>query len=105
MKLLYRKRREAVLDVLQAAGSVRAAGLAIHVPLARETDDVWLVGRLREEGFAPTALSQWYASQAPEKGLVIGITNAAAETMPSDAARLLSLIRNDFGPAPQSRGA
>jgi len=33
------------------------------------------------------------------------LTNAAAETMPSDAARLLSLIRNDFGPAPQSRGA
>lgn len=105
MKLLYRKRREAVLDALQAAGSVRAAGLAVHVPLASEVDDVGLVGRLREEGFAPTALSQWFGSQAPEKGLVIGITNAAPETLPGDAARLLSLIRDDVRPAPRSRGA
>ncbi len=98
MKLLYRRRRDAVLTAVQALPGARAAGLAVHVPLASDIDDIGLVGRLREEGFALTALSQWYASRTADRGLVLGITNAVPETLPRDVAHLLSLIGEDAVP-------
>src|SRR5262249_50754238 len=80
MKRLYAVRREALLRCLREVASdsmkVQAtAGMAVVTVLPEFVSDVDIALRALEYGLAPSPLSPWYMQSAPQRGLLLGVTN------------------------------
>jgi GntR family transcriptional regulator / MocR family aminotransferase len=94
MKSLYRRGVELLRAGLTTAGvSHTLAGLALLVRLPPGADDRAVVARARALGFAPSALSGWYADAAGAPGLLLGVTNLDAVTAKRACAAIHALVR------------
>jgi GntR family transcriptional regulator/MocR family aminotransferase len=95
MKRLYQERRNALGAALDKLGVVQApAALGVLLQLPQGVSDVEVVARARRLGMSPSALSAWYAGEAPAQGgLLLGVTNVPEDMAPGYCERLLALTR------------
>jgi GntR family transcriptional regulator/MocR family aminotransferase len=97
MKRFYAGRRDALAACLARASADTAtamAGLAVQLTLPPGTDDVDIARRAAAQGLAPIALSPWYVSTPPRRGLMLGVSNVSEHTVAMDCERLLRLIHS-----------
>ena len=99
MRLLYARRRLALLDALEreAMGVLRAsnapeAGLHLVARLAVPADDVAASRRALEKRVYAAPLSTYYAGAAPEQGFVLGFANTREDRMAPAVRRLVEAI-------------
>lgn len=96
-KRLYSAQQDALQKYLEPRVKgieIEIAGLAALLRLPDGINDVSLVKRALSVGLAPAPLSVWYASSA-RSGLLLGISTAPQQHIPSACNRLLQIL-DDF---------
>ena len=74
------------------------AGLAVHMRLSENVDDVLLARDAIDLGIAPAPLSPWYLdTDRRESGLLLGVTNLGDRDLHRACSSLMTLISD---PAP-----
>ena len=98
MRLRYAERAAALTLALQQCFGPRidlsapAGGLTLLARFSTQATDVELVRQARDEGLAPSALSEHASMHAAGEGLLIGFTNVKPEQAGEMAARLKRAI-------------
>ena len=112
MRVLYARRRLALLDVLEreARGVLRAsnapeAGLHLVARLAVPADDVAASRRALEKRVYAAPLSTYYAGAEPEHGFVLGFANTREDRMSPAVRRLVEAITETRWRAPGRKRA
>lgn len=99
MKRIYGQRRSALMECLGLIDDNRMmAGLAVHMRLSENVDDVLLARDAIDLGIAPAPLSPWYLdTDRRESGLLLGVTNLGDRDLHRACSSLMTLISD---PAP-----
>jgi len=102
MRLLYARRRTRLASLIIDALGKEAlsefndnAGLHLVLSLPAECDDVALARCANERGILVRALSRYYSSDKPLKGLLMGFAAMAEEEMEAAFKVLLECIREN----------
>ncbi len=69
------------------------AGLAVVIELPESVSDRDIALRALPLGFAPSALSSWYAQPVKQQGFLLGVTNINEDRVLADCERLIDLVR------------
>ena len=100
MRVVYRERRDAVLEGLaeHCDGLLTLhnadAGLHAATLLSRGVDDAAVVSRMRARGLEATALSTCYLTRRARSGLLLGFAGAAATTLTAATRTLGEVLRS-----------
>ena len=98
MRALYRERRDAMRDAVQARlssyldGEPGEGGMHLLAHLRAGLDDVAISRRAREAGIACPALSSYYTGPGKRQGLVIGFAGTDIKTIPLLVERLAAVM-------------
>ena len=95
MRKLYGERRQflvnALADVLGDRLPLAVSDGGMHLLAATAPGaDRTLALRMRRQGMAPQALSDWYAEAPSQSGLLLGFTNIASEAQAKDLCRRMA---------------
>jgi GntR family transcriptional regulator/MocR family aminotransferase len=101
MKRLYAAGQEALVRCLTALDSdsikvQAAAGMTVVVALPQSVSDIDIAARARAFGLAPVPLSPWYAGDAGQQGLLLGVTNLDDRTLAASCSRLLEIALGHY---------
>lgn len=101
MRRLYRQRQATLRQALQQTFGEQVPLLGgecgMHLVLSLETDqnDMALVDRLIQSGYAPGALSGFYLGEQRQQGLVLGYGNTSTSQITAGVAQLARLLRGN----------
>ncbi|WNW12946.1 PLP-dependent aminotransferase family protein [Pseudomonas sp. DTU_2021_1001937_2_SI_NGA_ILE_001] len=102
MRQLYARRRQWLLDALQAQGGAhlqldeQAGGMHLLALLSNQ-DDGPVAAEARRAGLAVQGLSGWYLGEVRRQGLLMGFTNVASAEQANDLARRLAPLLRRAG--------
>lgn len=101
MRRLYRQRQTTLRQALQHAFGAHVpllggeCGMHLVLSLSEKHNDVALVDRLMQSGYAPGALSGFYLGEEKQQGLVLGYGNTSTSQITAGVAQLARLLRED----------
>lgn len=101
MRRLYRQRQATLRQALQQTFGEQVPLLGgecgMHLVLSLEADqnDMRLVDRLIQSGYAPGALSGFYSGEQKQQGLVLGYGNTSTSQITAGVAQLARLLRGN----------
>lgn len=101
MRRLYRQRQATLRQALQHTFGMQVpllggdCGMHLVLSLAEEHNDMAMVDRLIQSGFAPGALSGFYLGEQKQQGLVLGYGNTSTSQIMAGVAQLARLLRGD----------
>ena len=106
MRVLYARRRKALLDALRGraadlldAGEPPEAGLHLVARLRGRGKDGAISRRALELGVHAAPLSVFYAGERPQQGFVLGFAGTPSEAMAPAVERLTAAIRGTVNPS------
>lgn len=99
MRSLYAERREALIATLRPYLDSKiglqdqiSGGLHLYVPLSAPVTDKEIVSSASKEGMGCRALSQYFAGNSSEQGLLLGYTSCDTDTIENGVHRLMEII-------------
>lgn len=98
MRRLYRQRQATLRQALQHAFGAHVpllggeCGMHLVLSLSEKHNDVALVDRLMQSGYAPGALSGFYLGEEKQQGLVLGYGNTSTSQIKAGVAQLARLL-------------
>ncbi|MCP4314476.1 MAG: PLP-dependent aminotransferase family protein [Hyphomicrobiales bacterium] len=109
VRRIYAERRRVLIDLLKSelGGDAQIedpqAGMQFVLSFPDGCDDVGLSKAANEQGLSVSALSAYYASDQPRKGLVLGFCGFSPEELEEGVKTLAPIIRECLDPPPDSR--
>ncbi|MFC7778388.1 PLP-dependent aminotransferase family protein [Pantoea sp. GCM10028869] len=101
MRRLYRQRQTTLRQALQQTFGAQVpllggeCGMHLVLSLAADQNDMALVDRLIQSGYAPGALSGFYLGEQKQQGLVLGYGNTSTSQITAGVAQLARLLRRN----------
>lgn len=101
MRRLYRQRQATLRQALQQTFGAQVpllggeCGMHLVLSLAADQNDMALVDRLIQSGYAPGALSGFYLGEQKQQGLVLGYGNTSTSQITAGVAQLARLLRGN----------
>jgi len=101
MRRLYRQRQATLRQALQQTFGAQVpllggeCGMHLVLSLAADQNDMALVDRLIQSGYAPGALSGFYLGEQKQQGLVLGYGNTSTSQITAGVAQLARLLRRN----------
>ena len=101
MRRLYRQRQATLRQALHQTFGAQIAllggecGMHLVLLLAEDQNDMALVDRLIQSGYAPGALSGFYLGENTQQGLVLGYGNTSTSQIKAGVAQLARLLHGD----------
>ncbi|WP_350261499.1 PLP-dependent aminotransferase family protein [Pantoea sp. BJ2] len=101
MRRLYRQRQATLRQALQQTFGAQVpllggeCGMHLVLSLAADQNDMALVDRLIQSGYAPGALSGFYLGEQKQQGLVLGYGNTSTSQITAGIAQLARLLRRN----------